>query len=436
MPEYSYLDSNEYGGKEGPVWSKDGFTFPGYHNAYIGVTYKKNGAKAFDFTFLISPSSFADSRQKLFQTMRTMAGWMIVRLGRQPIELNLTGYMVDIKGTLERHDFLENYNKYIEDQKNFDASYFSEYNTKLVIEGREYYGILTGVSFSKVADRPFLYSYNLGFIALGEVKVYNPKYAAQDAADLRQQVLKGSYNPGYTMAGKVAEELGITASNTESFAVTIQEIINSNNVETKTHFSATEQGIYNLANVNKSAANNIEAALQYIETEGSFSVSFTNGDSAFVNVGGMSSYSSVKVTLPAFIISTLNKIKSKIAVIKSYDSQKSKLWTNASAQSRDKIMIELYEMMLDFQSSLNNFEKQEKGRDNWDQISSIVSVLKSKTKKMVDKTYDDVHEYSSAPRPPILTWAGKYWSPKHSNYNMTSIEEILKDIINSTSANA
>ena len=76
--------------------------------------------------------------------------------------------MLDIKNVLERHDFLENMEKYIYDKKNYNALYYNDYNTKLVIEGREYYGLIQGLSFTKTADNPFLYTYQLSFTALGE----------------------------------------------------------------------------------------------------------------------------------------------------------------------------------------------------------------------------------------------------------------------------
>ena len=181
MAGYDITKSTDYGGKAAPSWASNGFELPGYHNAFLSISKKSTGEEILALPFKISPSSFSEARSKLYQLVKTMGGWMVQKLGSNPIEVNLSGYMLDIKGTLERHDFLDSYERYIDDRKNYTSDYYNEYHTKLVVEGREYYGIVAGLNFQKSAANPFIYSYNLSFVALGQKRIYNADYAVLDA---------------------------------------------------------------------------------------------------------------------------------------------------------------------------------------------------------------------------------------------------------------
>ena len=124
---YNIKDSTDYGGKSAPTWVQDGFYLPGYHNAYLSILKKSTNKQIITLSFKVSPSTFSDARSKLYQLVKTLGGWMMQKLGNQPIEISLSGYMLDMMGTLERHDFLDNYKAYIEDQKIYTSDYYNDY---------------------------------------------------------------------------------------------------------------------------------------------------------------------------------------------------------------------------------------------------------------------------------------------------------------------
>ena len=246
---YDITQSTDYGGKSAPTWVNDGFYLPGYHNAFLSVTQKSTGKEVLALSFKVSPSTFSDARSKLYQLVKTFGGWMIQKLGNQPIEVNLGGYMFDMKGTLERHDFIDNYKKYIEDQKNYTTDYYNEYYTKLVIEGREYYGMITALTFSKQASNsPFLYQYNLSFIALGEKRIYNADYATQDALILEKQAMNAATAKNTYVSPLIGDALNI--SDISSTAVPVKKyskvdseegpIFEYTNIKNNQTLSATE----------------------------------------------------------------------------------------------------------------------------------------------------------------------------------------------------
>jgi hypothetical protein len=176
--------STNYGGKSAPTFYTDGFDLPGYHNAQVHFIHNTNPSKTEVLNFAVSPSSFSDSRSITQQMSKTSAGWFIQRTGKAPSSVALTGYMLDIKKQLERHAFLEQYKRCVEDTKNERFESFYEYNTKIFIEGRAYYGYMQSISFSKSGTQPFLYQYNMNFVILGEQQVYNPAYAAKSMKEL------------------------------------------------------------------------------------------------------------------------------------------------------------------------------------------------------------------------------------------------------------
>jgi len=211
MAIYEY-DETDYGLKEPPYWMKDGFKLPGYRNAFLSIVSKETKEEMV-LDFKVSPSSYSEARGKLYQQMKTMAGWFIQKLGKNPIEISISGYLLDTATVTERHDFLQKYLDYIEDQKNFSGDYFNKYYTKLTIEGREYVGIVASLSLSKnAAGSPFLYSYGLSFVALKEVKVYDTENASLDARILAQKDLVTSVKQNMILPPNTAESLGMTES--------------------------------------------------------------------------------------------------------------------------------------------------------------------------------------------------------------------------------
>lgn len=206
--DLSFL-STQYGGKKTPAWNSTGLEFPGYHSAYIQITNTSDNSIT-TIPFLISPSSSSESRSSSQQMTKTSAGWFIMRTGKNPTSLNISGYMMDAKDVLEKHEFLENYKKYIEDTKNARLEYVNPYSVKIRLEGRDYYGYIQNISFSKAAVQPYLYQYNIAFIILNDKMIYDASRAAQSVNNVNALINTGM-PPNSVQTGVTANQLATSA---------------------------------------------------------------------------------------------------------------------------------------------------------------------------------------------------------------------------------
>jgi hypothetical protein len=123
---------------------------------------------------------------------KTNAGWFIMRTGKNPTNLIISGYMMDAKDVLEKHEFLENYKKYIEDTRNVRMEYVNPYAVKIRLEGRDYHGYIQSISFSKAAIQPYLYQYNLTFIILNDKMIYDARQAARSVNNINALINTGA----------------------------------------------------------------------------------------------------------------------------------------------------------------------------------------------------------------------------------------------------
>ena len=188
--------STSRGGKTEQAWQYQGYEFPGYHNAFLQFDRINSNEEPVYLHFLISPSDFSESRSNIMNDSKTMGGWIAQRCGRSAINIQFSGYMLDIKSQMERHEFLENYKNYIEDSKVEDQTYVNYYRQKFVIEGRDYYGHVTSLQFSKSAQMPFLYRYNITFTAYSDKKIYDAEWALLDRSLVDQGVVSNKYLSG------------------------------------------------------------------------------------------------------------------------------------------------------------------------------------------------------------------------------------------------
>jgi hypothetical protein len=185
--------STNRGGKDEPEWIYRRMEFPGYHNAFLQFERMDSPEEPVYLQFLIGPSDFSESRSNLYSNSKTMGGWITQRSGKNTISIQFSGYMLDIKSQMERHSFLENYKKYIEDEKVEDQTYVNYYRQKFVIEGREYYGHLVAVDFAKSADKQFLYKYNMSFLAYNDKKIYDANWSVLDMELIDQGIVSSAY---------------------------------------------------------------------------------------------------------------------------------------------------------------------------------------------------------------------------------------------------
>lgn len=458
MAEYNVMDSTDYGGKDAPVWMKYGFHFPGYHNAYISITNKSDGEEVANLQFKISPSSFSDARSILYQTMRTMSGYVIMRLGRQPIELSLSGYMLDIKNVLERHDFLEDLEKYIYDKRNYNAYFYNDYNVKLVIEGREYYGLLQGLSFTKTAENPFLYTYQLSYVAYGEKKVYNPDYAVQDAQMLRRLSMEGLYQEGFTAspeANKALSNYLIESSVTGKTTMTKESLLAQMPMwlRPQTDNSGTRKAIPKVTDVN--AKNSVEEQLynmvgifpglelstldqiNKIEGNGEVSVKLSeSGDNQIiVNIEDQTvQIKNIRVHLPSDIINTLSAMKQKTLFIMNYDKihiANNEDLTQSSWMPRFRATDELQEMSEELEKLTDDFVMlqihNESNSSTYKGIIGNLNLYMQSKCRLLENTIknNQIYTFNDEGRAQMAI----KWNPNYKPYAMDTVLSEIETII-------
>lgn len=180
------VQSSLYAGQDRPAFY-DSIKFPGYKRATLQMDWNVPGKKPVDgissytINFLVSPSSFSESRSNVRQINRTNGGWFVMKGGRNPINMSISGYMLDVKNFLEKHQFIWNYKRFIEDRKSSLFEYENYYSVKFICEGREYYGYIDNIQFTKSAERPFMHQYTISFVALDDRYIFSSSMALNEA---------------------------------------------------------------------------------------------------------------------------------------------------------------------------------------------------------------------------------------------------------------
>lgn len=203
------------GGKSEMKWRYTQMELPGYHNGMLAFQKRNSSEDPIYINFLISPSSFSSNYSNNINDTKTLGGWVGVRAGKNPISVRFSGYMLDIYNQLERHRFLADYKNYIEDKKDTSHSYYNEYNCKLIIEGRDYYGYVAGIGFSKEAEKPFIYQYSISFVAYNDKEIYDPSWALVPAYKTERN--KGGATNGH----------GDKINDTDSIQVRLKELLDA-----------------------------------------------------------------------------------------------------------------------------------------------------------------------------------------------------------------
>ena len=178
---YAYATSNTTYGTSAKAsfnasydtWETKDLKLPGYQRANIVFKNSKNSGDVVSIPFLVSPSSFNDTKSTQQQMNKTSGGWFVMRLGSGMTNLSITGYMLDTVDIRERHRFLSAYNSYIKDRKDDYFEYFNDYSTSINVEGRTYNGYIQSINFQKSAVQQFMYQYSISFVALSESSAYD-----------------------------------------------------------------------------------------------------------------------------------------------------------------------------------------------------------------------------------------------------------------------
>lgn len=175
------------GGKQKMDWETRDFVLPGYRNATLVIEAPtRTGTERKTIEFLISPSSFSDNRSNSLQASQTSAGWFMYRLGPALTQISLSGHMLDTRHEMERHAFLQDYKRFIIDRRSRNHEFINENTVSVFIEGIQYIGYLTSLSFSKTGAQQFLYQYAMQFLVVEERSAYSSESALLPAASQAQ----------------------------------------------------------------------------------------------------------------------------------------------------------------------------------------------------------------------------------------------------------
>jgi hypothetical protein len=169
------------------------FLMQGYKKCTL--FFSKAGSPVMHIRFLVSPGNMQVGYNEQMSLEKTASGWVIGREGMSTGSLSFSGYMLDTKNVSEKHSFLENYKKYLVSKQNAYGDYYSEMTIKVYLEGVEYEGLISGISFSKNSAQPFLYQYNLSFLFVQDDTVYAANFAkpASDGAQYVRNVTAGAF---------------------------------------------------------------------------------------------------------------------------------------------------------------------------------------------------------------------------------------------------
>lgn len=113
---------------------------------------------------LIAPISYTEVYSNAINVHKTAGGWFVSRHGENLPQLNINGYLLDTKYAPEKHAFMNEFKNYMTDTVNKSTGdYENNAIIKIAMEGVEYQGHVTSITFNKDASRPSLYTFNLSF---------------------------------------------------------------------------------------------------------------------------------------------------------------------------------------------------------------------------------------------------------------------------------
>lgn len=138
--------------------------YKGYADARIIIT--KSGSTRVLKT-VVSPTGFSEVFSNNVNLQQTAGGWFIARHGENPVNLTVTGIMLDTDANPEKHAFIKEWQNYMTDKKSTRTGLFYNNSTiKIQLEGIRYEGILNSINFTKDANRPSLYNFTMSFTCI------------------------------------------------------------------------------------------------------------------------------------------------------------------------------------------------------------------------------------------------------------------------------
>lgn len=137
---------------------------------------------------LIAPISYTEVYSNSINAHKTAGGWFVSRHGENLPQLNINGYLLDTKYAPEKHAFMNEFKKYMTDTvNNSTGDYENNAIIKIVMEGVEYQGHVTSITFNKDASRPTLYTFNMSFTCIYYKNIRDVQSAVNSLAPSKQR---------------------------------------------------------------------------------------------------------------------------------------------------------------------------------------------------------------------------------------------------------
>ena len=135
--------------------------YEGYADARIIIT---KGEETRVLKTVVSPTGFSEVFSNSVNIQQTAGGWFIARHGENPVNLTITGIMLDTDANAEKHAFIKEWQNYMVDKKSSRTGLlYNNSSIKIQLEGMRYEGILSSINFSKDANRPSIYNFTMNF---------------------------------------------------------------------------------------------------------------------------------------------------------------------------------------------------------------------------------------------------------------------------------
>lgn len=116
---------------------------------------------------VVGPIQTSEAYSNAIGTHQTNAGWFVSRHGENPTSVSISGIMLNTNGVAEKHAFVEEWKAFLTDQVDSKTGdYYNNAVVKLTVEGTQYQGWVTSLTFNKSADRENYYNFSLSFISV------------------------------------------------------------------------------------------------------------------------------------------------------------------------------------------------------------------------------------------------------------------------------
>lgn len=170
---------------------------------------------------VISPTGYNESYSNTVNLQQTTGGWFMARHGENPVNLTITGVMLDTDANPEKHAFIKEWKDYLRDKQGTRTGlFYNKSSVKIQLEGIRYEGVINSISFSKDANTPSLYNFTLNFSCV------NYKITRSISGAVKRLGKKGSRSSSKA-SSSTAKISANTSSKTKAIGNTLYKTMNN-----------------------------------------------------------------------------------------------------------------------------------------------------------------------------------------------------------------